>query len=114
MLNPPLPLQLSVNTQRLSSPHAADDGQQLQPHDYGYGALWSGPNQVAASEQPQQQGQSMWPGPNQVAAVEQPQQQGQSIWPHQAAFAEAAVESHAAAGPRLDPKNCDALGFMAQ
>jgi len=46
----------------------------------------------------------MWPGPNQVAAVEQPQQQVQSMWPHQAAFAEAAVESHAAAGQRLDPE----------
>ena len=114
MLNPSLPLQLSVNTQRLSSPHAVDDGQQSQLDVYDDGALWPGLNQVAAVGQAQQQGQSMWPGPDQVAAVEQPQQQGQSMWPHQAAFAEAAVGSHATAGQRLDPEICDALGFMAQ
>lgn len=88
ILNPSLPLQLSVNTQRLSSPHAVDNGQQSQPDVYGEGALW--------------------PGPNQVAAVEQPQQQGQSMWSHQAAFAEAAVESHAIAGQRLDSQISDA------
>ncbi|DBA94996.1 TPA: hypothetical protein ACH3X1_002519 [Trebouxia sp. C0004] len=83
MLNSSLPLQLSVNTQRLSSPHAVYDGQQSQPDVYDEGALW--------------------PGLHQVAAVEQPQQQGQSMWPHQAASAETAVESHATAGQRLDP-----------
>ena len=81
MLNASLPRQLSVNTQRLSSPHAVDDGQQSQPDVYDEGALW--------------------PEPDQVAAVEQPQQQGRSTWPHQAGFAEAVVESHAIAGQRL-------------
>jgi len=65
-IDPPVALQLpgrplAVNTQRVSSPYAVDNGQQAQQDLYGEDDSWLGPNEAAALGQPQEQGQSGWP-----------------------------------------------------
>lgn len=74
LLNPSLPLQLqgrplAVNTQRVSSPYAVDSGQQSQHDLYGADATWPGPDNAAALEQPQSQGQFGWPHQDPSAVV---------------------------------------------
>ena len=74
LLNPSLPLQLqgrplAVNTQRVSSPYAVDNASQSQHDLYGPDATWPGPDDAAALEQPQSQGQLVWPHQDPSAVV---------------------------------------------